>query len=140
MASLRLRVPNIGTLGLALTLASPLIAQSGSDAAQSGAVIYWNAAQCTGNYRPDVYSAHCESGPVAVILDFKTKAYSLARTARLSTSNGGFRPMPNRDRRSRRVRSTGARNVGRRRFGLALAQTLRSFRRNTVRRHRPTTT
>jgi hypothetical protein len=44
MASLRLRVPNIGTLGLALTLASPSIAQSGSDAAQSGAVIYWNAA------------------------------------------------------------------------------------------------
>jgi hypothetical protein len=36
----RLRIPNIGTLGLALSLASSSIAQSGSDAAQSGAVIY----------------------------------------------------------------------------------------------------
>jgi hypothetical protein len=74
MASLWLRTTNIGTLGLALTLASPSIAQSGSDAAQSGAVIYWNAAQCTGGYRPDVYSVHCEPGPAAVILDFKAKA------------------------------------------------------------------
>ena len=73
MASLPLRIANIGTLGLALTLASPLLAQSGSGAAQSGAVIYWNAAKCTGGYRLDVYSAHCEPGPAAVILDFKTK-------------------------------------------------------------------
>jgi hypothetical protein len=82
MASLRLRTTNIGTLGLALTLASPSIAQSGSDAAQSGAVIYRNAAQCTGGYGPDVYSAHCEPGPAAVILHFKTKAqFSCADSA-----------------------------------------------------------
>lgn len=82
MTSLRLRIPNIGTLGLALTLASPASAQSGSEAAQPGAVIYWNAAQCAGGYRPDVYSAHCEPGPAAVILDFKTKAqFSCADSA-----------------------------------------------------------
>ena len=82
MASLRLRIANIGMLGLALTLASPLLAQSGSGAVQSGVVIYWNAAQCTGGYRLDAYSAHCQPGPAAVILDFNTKAqFSCADSA-----------------------------------------------------------
>jgi hypothetical protein len=140
MPSLRLRTTNIGTLGLALTLASPSIAQAGSDAAQSGAVIYWNAAQCTGGYRPDVYSAHCEPGPAAVILDFKTKAQFSCTNSAPVDIRWAIPVDAKPDRRSRQARSTGARNVGRRRFGLTLAQTLRSFRRNIVRRRRPTTT
>jgi hypothetical protein len=60
-----------GTLGFALTLGTPSLAQS-VDETQSGVVIFWDAAQCTGGYRQDVYLAHCEPGPAAVILDFKT--------------------------------------------------------------------
>jgi hypothetical protein len=53
--------------------ASPSFAQSGDDATQSRLAIFWDAAQCTGGYRLDVYLAHCEPGPTAVILDFNTK-------------------------------------------------------------------
>ena len=35
--------------------------------------IFWNAAKCDGGYQSDFYSAHCEPGPSAAILDFKTK-------------------------------------------------------------------
>ena len=60
-------------LGVVLTPVSPSLAQSGGADAQSGVAIFWDAAQCTGGYRSDVYLAHCEPGPAAVILDFKTK-------------------------------------------------------------------
>jgi hypothetical protein len=42
-------------LGLALTLASPSLAQSNGDESQSGVAIFWDAAQCTGGYRLDAY-------------------------------------------------------------------------------------
>ena len=60
-------------LGFALTPLSLSLAQSGGAEGQSGVAIFWDAAQCTGGYRLDVYLAHCEPGPAAVILDFKTK-------------------------------------------------------------------
>ena len=59
-------------LGFALAPGSPSLAQS-IDETQSGVAIFWDAAQCTGGYRTDVYLAHCEPGPAAIILDFKTK-------------------------------------------------------------------
>ena len=60
-------------LGFAAALASPSLGQPAGAEPQSGVVIFWDAAQCTGGYRLNVYSAHCEPGPEAVILDFKTK-------------------------------------------------------------------
>jgi hypothetical protein len=59
-------------LAFALAPGSSSLAQS-IDETQSGVAIFWDAAQCTGGYRQDVYLAHCEPGPAAVILDFKTK-------------------------------------------------------------------
>lgn len=73
MISWRRCLASAGAFGLALALASPSLAQSGGAEAQSGILIFWDAAQCTGGYRLDVYSAHCEPGPAAVIFDFKTK-------------------------------------------------------------------
>ena len=64
---------NVGALCFALTAASPSFSQSGSAVAQSGVVIFWDAAKCLGGYQSDTYSVHCEPGPSATILDFKTK-------------------------------------------------------------------
>ena len=63
----------VGALCFALTAASPSVAQSGGAVAQSGIVIFWDATKCVGGYHSDFYSAHCEPGPSATILDFKTK-------------------------------------------------------------------
>ena len=69
-------------LGLALTPLSPSLGQQIGGEPQSGVAIFWNAAQCTGGYRLDAYSAHCQPGPAAVILDFNTKAqFSCADSA-----------------------------------------------------------
>ena len=73
MLSWRRSIANVGALSFALTVASPSIAQSGSTVAQSGIVIFWNTAKCLGGYHSDFYSAHCDPGPSAAILDFKTK-------------------------------------------------------------------
>jgi len=73
MASWRAMHRNVGALCFALTAASPSFSQSGSAVAQSGVVIFWDAAQCLGGYQSDIYSVHCEPGPSATILDFKTK-------------------------------------------------------------------
>ena len=67
------RLATVGLLLFALTGASPSIAESGAPAAQSGVVIVWNVTKCLGAYRADVYSAHCEPGPAAAILDFNSK-------------------------------------------------------------------
>jgi hypothetical protein len=64
---------NVGSLCFALTAASPSFSQSGSAVAQSGVVIFWDAAHCLGGYQSDIYSVHCEPGPSGTILDFKTK-------------------------------------------------------------------
>ena len=73
MASWRAMHRNVGALCFALTAASPSFSQSGSAVAQSGVVIFWDAAKCLGGYQSDNYSVHCEPGPSATILDFKTK-------------------------------------------------------------------
>jgi hypothetical protein len=73
MASWRAMHRNVGALCFALTAASPSFPQSGSAVAQSGVVIFWDAAKCLGGYQSDNYSVHCEPGPSATILDFKTK-------------------------------------------------------------------
>jgi len=73
MVSLRRCVASTGALCLALGLVSPSLAQSGSVAAQSGVVVFWDAGQCLGGYHSEFFSAHCEPGPTAVVLDFKTK-------------------------------------------------------------------
>jgi hypothetical protein len=77
MLSWRRSIANVGALSFALTVASPSVAQSGSTVAQSGIVIFWNAAKCLGGYHSDFYSAHCDPGPSAAILDFKTKTQFL---------------------------------------------------------------
>ncbi len=66
-------IANVGALYFALTVASPSVAESGTNVAQSSIVIFWNAAKCSGGYHTDFYSAHCDAGPSAVILDFQTK-------------------------------------------------------------------
>src|SRR5271156_2367984 len=63
----------VGALSFGLIAASPSVAQSGGDTAQSSIVIFWNAAKCIGGYHSDFYSAHCDPGPSATILDFRTK-------------------------------------------------------------------
>ncbi len=63
----------VGALYFALTVTSPSVAESGANVAQSGIAIFWNAAKCLGGYHTDFYSAHCDAGPSAVILDFQTK-------------------------------------------------------------------
>jgi hypothetical protein len=73
MASWRAMHRYFGTLCFALTAASPSFSQSGSAVAQSSVAIFWDAAKCLGGYQPDNYSVHCEPGPSATILDFKTK-------------------------------------------------------------------
>jgi hypothetical protein len=73
MLSWRQCLATVGALYFALTMASPSSAQSGDDIAQSGIVIFWNAAKCIGGYHSDFYSAHCDPGPSATILDFRTK-------------------------------------------------------------------
>ena len=73
MASWRVMQLKIGALCFALTAASPSFSQSGSAVAQSGPVIFWNAAQCVGGYQSNVYTVHCEPGPSATILDLNTK-------------------------------------------------------------------
>ncbi len=73
MASWRAMHRNVGALCFALTAASPSFSQSGSAVAQSGVVIFWDAAKCLAGYQSDNYSVHCEPGPSATILDFKTK-------------------------------------------------------------------
>ena len=73
MLSWRQCIANVGALHFALTVTSPSVAQSGTNVAQSGIVIFWNAAKCLGGYHSDFYSAHCDSGPSAAILDFNTK-------------------------------------------------------------------
>ena len=73
MLSWRQCIGNVGALYFALAAASPSVAQTGTNAAQSGIVIFWNAAKCLGGYHSDFYSAHCDSGPSAAILDFNTK-------------------------------------------------------------------
>ena len=71
--SWRQSIANVGVLYFALTVASPSVAESGTNVAQSSIVIFWNAAKCSGGYHTDFYSAHCDAGPSAVILDFQTK-------------------------------------------------------------------
>ena len=73
MLSWRRCIAKVGALCCTLTAASPSVAQSGSTDAQAGVVIFWNAAKCMGGYHTDLYSAHCEPGPAAAVLDFKTK-------------------------------------------------------------------
>lgn len=73
MLSWQHSIANVGALYFALTVASPSVAESGSTVAQSSIVIFWNAAKCSGGYHSDFYSAHCDPGPSAAILDFKTK-------------------------------------------------------------------
>jgi hypothetical protein len=51
MASWRQWIAYAGALIFAQTAAAPSLAQSGSAAAQSGTVIFWNAAQCAGGER-----------------------------------------------------------------------------------------
>src|ERR1700722_3621134 len=77
MLSWRKCLATVGALYFALTMASPSSAQSGGDTAQSGIVIFWNAAKCIGGYHSDFYSAHCDPGPSATILDFNTKTQFL---------------------------------------------------------------
>jgi hypothetical protein len=73
MLSWRRSIANVGALSFALTVASPSVAQSGSTVTQPSIVIFWNAAKCLGGYHSDFYSAHCDPGPSAAILDFKAK-------------------------------------------------------------------
>lgn len=73
MLSWRQSIANVGALHFALTVASPSVAQSETNVAQSGIVIFWNAAKCLGGYHSDFYSAHCDPGPSAAILDFNSK-------------------------------------------------------------------
>src|SRR5271165_1386670 len=73
MLSRRQWIAMVGVLYFALMAASPSVAQSGTNLTQPGIVIFWNAAKCLGGYHSDFYSAHCDPGPSAVILDFKTK-------------------------------------------------------------------
>ena len=73
LRSFRRRIAKFGALLFALTAASPSIAESGDPAAQPGVVIVWNVTKCSGGYRADVYSAHCEPGPAAAILDFNSR-------------------------------------------------------------------
>ena len=73
MLSWRQCITKVGALCFALTLVSPSVAASGTSIGQPGVVIFWNAAKCLGGYRSDFYSAHCESGPAAAILDFNTR-------------------------------------------------------------------
>ena len=63
MLSWRRSIANVGALSFALTVASPSVAQSGSPVTQSGIVIFWNTAKCSGGYHSDFYSAHCDPGP-----------------------------------------------------------------------------
>jgi hypothetical protein len=73
MAFWRQCIAHVGAIVLTLA-ASPLsLAQSSSAEAQSGVVIFWNAAQCAGGYSAAFYSAHCYPGPAATILDFRSK-------------------------------------------------------------------
>jgi hypothetical protein len=73
MLSWRRCIGKVGALSFALTIASPSVAEPGSAVAQSGIVLFWNAAKCIGGYHSDFYSAHCDPGPSATILDFRTK-------------------------------------------------------------------
>lgn len=73
MVSSRRYVAGIGALWLAAALASPSCAQAGDLAAQTGVAVFWDAGQCLGGYHTAFLTAHCEQGPTAVILDFKTK-------------------------------------------------------------------
>jgi hypothetical protein len=73
MLSWRRCIGKVGALSFALIAASPSVAEPGSAVAQSGIVIFWNAAKCIGGYHSDFYSAHCDPGPSATILDFDTK-------------------------------------------------------------------
>ena len=77
MLSWRRSIANVGALSFALTVASPSVAQSGSPVTQSGIVIFWNTAKCSGGYHSDFYSAHCDPGPSAAILDFNSKTQFL---------------------------------------------------------------
>ncbi len=61
------------TLFFGLTTSALSIAQSESTAAQSGVAVFWNASKCVGGYHSDYYSAHCDPGPAAAILDFNTR-------------------------------------------------------------------
>jgi hypothetical protein len=73
MLSWRQCLATVAAPYFALTMASPSVAQSGGAVAQPGIVIFWSAAKCTGGYHADFYSAHCDPGPSATILDFRTK-------------------------------------------------------------------
>jgi hypothetical protein len=66
-------IAGAGALGFGLALASPSLAQTAGASAHSEAAIFWNTAQCVGGYTSEFYSAHCDPGPAAVILDFRTK-------------------------------------------------------------------
>ena len=70
-------------LGLALTPLSPSLGQQIGGEPQSGVAIFWNAAQCTGGYRLDAYSAHCQPGPAAVILRLQHKGAIFLRGQRV---------------------------------------------------------
>ena len=73
MLSWRRCIADVGALSFALAVASPSDAQSGASVSQSGVVIFWNTAKCLGGYHSHFYSAHCEPGPAAAILDFNAK-------------------------------------------------------------------
>lgn len=73
MASWRQCISIFGALVFPLTVAPLSLAQSGSADIQSGVVIFWNAAQCIGGYNAGLSSAHCYPGPIATILDVRSK-------------------------------------------------------------------
>lgn len=74
LLSWRQGIAAAGALLVAFAVASPSLAQSESSAARSGVAIFWNASKCIGGYHADYYSAHCEAGPAAAILDFNTRS------------------------------------------------------------------
>ena len=71
MVSSRRYLASIAALWVAAAPASH--AQAADASAQSGVAVFWDAGQCLGGYHTAFLSAHCEQGPTAVILDFKTK-------------------------------------------------------------------
>lgn len=73
MISSRRYLASVGALCLALAPTWPSHAESGGAAPQSGVAVFWDAGRCLGGYHTAVLTAHCEQGPTAVILDFKTK-------------------------------------------------------------------
>ena len=73
MLSWRRCIADVGVLFFALAVASPSDSQSGASVSQSGVVVFWNAAKCLGGYHSHFYSAHCDPGPAAAILDFNAK-------------------------------------------------------------------